>query len=457
MSHSGTAAADRHKVVIVGSGFGGLSAAKALKKADVDIKLIARTTHHLFQPLLYQVATGIISEGEIAPATRVILRKQKNAQVLLGDVTRIDLNTKTVRSELLGHTYVTPFDSLIIAAGAGQSYFGNDHFAEFAPGMKSIDDALELRGRILGAFEQAERSSDPVRREKLLTFVVVGAGPTGVEMAGQIAELADHTLKGTFRHIDSTKARVILLDAAPAVLPPMGEKLGKKAQARLEKMGVDIQLKAMVTDVDRNGITVKDPDGTLRRIESACKVWSAGVSASPLGRDLAAQSEVELDRAGRVKVLPDLSIPGYPDVFVVGDMAAVEGVPGMAQGAIQGAHYAAKAIISGLKGADPAGREPFSYFDKGSMATVSKFSAVAKIGPLEFGGFIAWLAWLFLHLIYLVGFKTKIVTMLSWTVTFLGRNRGQLTITEQQAYARTRIEELEEIAASVQDTEKAAS
>ena len=457
MSHPGATPSDRHKVVIIGSGFGGLTAAKALKHADVDIKMIARTTHHLFQPLLYQVATGIISEGEIAPATRVILRKQKNAQVLLGDVTRIDLETKTVRSELLGHTYITPFDSLIVAAGAGQSYFGNDHFAEWAPGMKSIDDALELRGRILGAFEQAERSSDPARREKLLTFVVVGAGPTGVEMAGQIAELADHTLKGAFRHIDSTKARVILLDAAPAVLPPMGEKLGKKAQDRLEKMGVEIQLNAMVTDVDRNGITVKDPDGTMRRIEAACKVWSAGVSASPLGRDLADQSGVELDRAGRVKVLPDLSIPGHPNVFVVGDMAAVEGVPGMAQGAIQGGRYAAKAIAAGLKGADPEEREPFKYFDKGSMATVSRFSAVAKIGPLEFGGFIAWLSWLVLHLVYLVGFKTKLVTLLSWTVTFLSTKRGQLTITEQQAYARIRIEELEEIAASVQESEKAAS
>ncbi len=457
MSHPGATASDRHKVVIIGSGFGGLTAAKELKKADVDIKLIARTTHHLFQPLLYQVATGIISEGEIAPATRVILRDQRNAQVLLGDVTRIDLEAKTVRSELLGHTYVTPFDSLIIAAGAGQSYFGNDHFAEFAPGMKSIDDALELRGRILGAFEQAERSSDPARREKLLTFVVVGAGPTGVEMAGQIAELADHTLKGAFRHIDSTKARVILLDAAPAVLPPMGEKLGKKAQARLEKMGVEIQLNAMVTDVDRNGITVKDPDGTMRRIEAACKVWSAGVSASPLGRDLAEQSDVELDRAGRVKVMPDLSIPGHPNVFVIGDMAAVEGVPGMAQGAIQGAKYAAKAVAAGLKGADPAEREPFNYFDKGSMATVSRFNAVAKVGPVEFGGFIAWLAWLGLHLVYLIGFKNKIVTVLSWTITFLSTNRGQLTITEQQAYARTRIEELEDIAAAGQDTEKAAS
>ncbi|TFV58006.1 NAD(P)/FAD-dependent oxidoreductase [Mycobacterium sp. PS03-16] len=454
MSHPGATPTDRHKVVIIGSGFGGLSAAKTLKRADVDIKLIARTTHHLFQPLLYQVATGIISEGEIAPATRVVLRKQQNVQVLLGDVTHIDLENRLVHSELLGHDYATPYDSLIVAAGAGQSYFGNDHFAEWAPGMKSIDDALELRGRILGAFEQAERSSDPKRREKLLTFVVVGAGPTGVEMAGQIAELADYTLKGTFRHIDSTSARVILLDAAPAVLPPMGEKLGKKAAARLEKMGVEIQLNAMVTDVDRNGITVKDPDGTHRRIESACKVWSAGVSASPLGRDLAAQCEVEVDRAGRVKVLPDLSIPGHPNVFVVGDMAAVEGVPGMAQGAIQGARYAAKLIKNEIKGANPDFRQPFEYFDKGSMATVSRFSAVAKVGPLEFGGFIAWLAWLALHLVYLVGFKTKLVTLISWTVTFLSTKRGQLTITEQQAYARTRIEELEEIAAAVTETER---
>jgi len=456
VSHPGATPTDRHKVVIIGSGFGGLTAAQKLKHADVDIKLIAKTTHHLFQPLLYQVATGIISEGEIAPPTRLILRNQHNCQVVLGEVTHIDLANKTVDSVLLGHTYRTPYDSLIIAAGAGQSYFGNDHFAEWAPGMKTIDDALELRGRILGAFEQAERSSDPVRRDKLLTFVVVGAGPTGVEMAGQIAEMADHTLKGAFRHIDSTKARVILLDAAPAVLPPMGAKLGKKAQDRLEKMGVEIQLNAMVTDVDRNGITVKDPDGTVRRIESACKVWSAGVSASPLGRDLANQSDTEIDRAGRVKVLPDLSIPGHPEVFVVGDMAFVEGVPGMAQGAIQGGKYAANLIKAELKGADPAGREPFKYFDKGSMATVSRFNAVAKVGKIEFGGFIAWLAWLALHLVYLVGFKSKIVTLLSWTVTFLGRNRGQLTITEQQAYARTRIEQLEEIAAAVDD-EKAAS
>ncbi len=440
----------RHQVVIIGSGFGGLNAAKRLRRADVDIKLIARTTHHLFQPLLYQVATGIISEGEIAPPTRVVLRRQRNVQVLLGDVTHIDLAGKFVVSELLGHTYETPYDSLIVAAGASQSYFGNDHFAEFAPGMKSIDDALELRGRILSAFEAAERSNDPERRRKLLTFTVVGAGPTGVEMAGQIAELADYTLRGAYRHIDSTRARVILLDAAPAVLPPMGEKLGNRAAARLEKLGVEIQLGAMVTDVDRDGITVKDSDGTVRRIESACKVWSAGVAASPLGRDLARQSSVEVDRAGRVKVLPDLSIPGHPDVFVVGDMAAVDGVPGVAQGAIQGGKYAARTIRAELDGANPAAREPFQYFDKGSMATVSRFSAVAKIGPLEFSGFIAWLMWLVLHLVYLIGFKTKITTLLSWTVTFLSTRRGQLTITEQQAFARTRLEQLAVLAAEAQ-------
>jgi NADH dehydrogenase len=456
MSHPGATPSDKHRIVIIGSGFGGLNAAQKLKRADVDIKLIAKTTHHLFQPMLYQVATGIISEGEIAPPTRVILRKQKNCQVLLGEVTHIDLARQTVDSLLLGHTYRTPYDTLIVAAGAGQSYFGNDHFAEWAPGMKTIDDALELRGRILGAFEQAERSSDPERREKLLTFVVVGAGPTGVEMAGQIAELADNTLKGAFRHIDSTGARVILLDAAPAVLPPMGEKLGLRAAARLEKLGVEIQLGAMVTDVDRNGITVKRNDGTVDRIECATKVWSAGVAASPLGKILADQSGAEIDRAGRIKVLPDLTIPGHPNVFAVGDMALVDGVPGQAQGAIQGARYAARLVNAELKGADPTAREPFKYFDKGSMATVARYSAVAKVGPLEFGGFIAWLAWLFLHLIYLVGFRARLTTAVSWIGTFLGSQRGQLTITEQQAYARTRIEQLEEIVESVEET-KAAS
>ncbi|MET0197212.1 MAG: NAD(P)/FAD-dependent oxidoreductase [Rhodococcus fascians] len=438
----------RHHVVVIGSGFGGLFGVKALKKADVDITLVAKTTHHLFQPLLYQVATGILSVGEIAPTTRVILRKQKNAEVLMGEVLDIDLSAKTVTSKLLERVTVTHFDSLIVAAGAQQSYFGNDHFAEFAPGMKTIDDALELRGRILGAFEQAELSNDQEERDRLMTFVVVGAGPTGVELAGQIAELADRTLDGAFRNIDPRDARVILLDAAPAVLPPMGEKLGKKAADRLEKLGVEIQLNAMVTDVDNDGLTVKEKDGTTRRIEAQCKVWSAGVQGSALGKQLADQSESETDRAGRVIVEPDLTVKGHPNVFVVGDLMSVKDVPGMAQGAIQGANYAAKQIKASLKGEDPSQRQPFKYFDKGSMATVSRFNAVAKVGKLEFGGFIAWVMWLALHLYYLVGYRSRITTVISWFVTFLGRGRAQMASTEQQVFARLAIEQLNSIEAS---------
>ncbi|KQU03114.1 NADH dehydrogenase [Rhodococcus sp. Leaf7] len=433
----------RHRVVVIGSGFGGLFGTQALKRADVDVTLIARTTHHLFQPLLYQVATGILSVGEIAPATRVILRKQKNAEVLMGDVETIDLTSKTVTSRLLERETVTHFDSLIVAAGAQQSYFGNDHFAEFAPGMKTIDDALELRGRILGAFEQAELSTDPAERERLMTFVVVGAGPTGVELAGQISELANRTLDGAFRNIDARDAKVVLLDAAPAVLPPMGKKLGEKAAKRLEKLGVDIQLNAMVTGVDNDGLTVKEKDGTERRIEAQCKVWSAGVQASPLGKQLADQSDgTEVDRAGRVVVEPDLTIKGHPEVFVVGDMMSVKDVPGMAQGAIQGAKYAVKQIKASLDGQSPAERKPFSYFDKGSMATVSRFSAVCKVGKLEFGGFIAWVAWLGLHLFYQVGYRNRLTTVISWFVTFLGRGRAQMASTEQQVFARLAIEQL---------------
>jgi NADH dehydrogenase len=446
-----TAVSTRHRVVVIGSGFGGLFATQRLKKADVDVTLIARTTHHLFQPMLYQVATGIISEGEIAPATRVILRKQANAQVLMGNVEGIDLDKKVVTSRLLERITETPFDSLIIAAGADQSYFGNDHFAQFAPGMKTIDDALELRGRILGAFEQAELSEDHEERARLLTFVVVGAGPTGVELAGQIAEMSAKTLKGTFRNIDPTESRVILLDAAPAVLPPMGKNLGTKAAKRLEEMGVEIQLNAMVVDLDYDGLVVKEKDGSTRRIESQCKVWSAGVAASPLGKQLAEQSGVELDRAGRVKVEPDLSIPGHPNVFVVGDMMSVENVPGQAQGAIQGGRYAADAIKAELKGGTPADREPFKYWDKGSMATISKFSAVMSVPVpglkknFETEGFFAWLGWLLLHLVYIVGFRNRLTTIVDWSFAFLTRGRSQLTITEQQVLARNAMDQLAQI------------
>ncbi|EOM75053.1 NAD(P)/FAD-dependent oxidoreductase [Rhodococcus rhodnii] len=437
---SGTQPTHRPRVVVVGSGFGGLFTTQALEKADVDVTMIARTTHHLFQPLLYQVATGILSVGDIAPANRLVLRKQKNATVLLGDVTNIDVTARTVTSNVLGRETVTPYDWLVVAAGSGQSYFGNDQFAEFAPGMKTIDDALELRGRILGAFELAELTTDPDERRRLLTFVVVGAGPTGVELAGQIAELAHRTLRGAFRHIDPREAHVIVLDGADAVLPVYGGKLSRTARSDLEKLGIEVQLGALVVDVDSTGLVVKDKDGTERRIEARTKVWSAGVQASPLGRVIADQTDAEVDRAGRLLVNPDLTVPGHPEVFVVGDMMSLDKLPGLAQVAMQGGRYAAKQIVAGTRGESPAARPPFKYFDKGSMATISRFNAVAQVGKLEITGFIGWIAWLFIHLMYLVGFRNRLSTLISWTVTFLGRSRAQMASTEQQVFARLAID-----------------
>ncbi|MGY1915946.1 NAD(P)/FAD-dependent oxidoreductase [Blastococcus sp. SYSU DS0973] len=430
----------RPRVVIVGSGFGGLFAARALGKAPVDITLIGKTAQHLFQPLLYQVATGILSEGEIAPATREVLRRQKNTRVVLGEVTEIDVAARTVSSEILGRKTVYPYDELIVAAGAGQSYFGNDQFAEFAPGMKSIDDALELRGRIFGAFELAEIATDPAEVDRLLTFVVVGAGPTGVEMAGQIAELARRTLPRDFRNINPTGARVILLDAAPAVLPSFGKKLGDRARRQLNAIGVDVQLGAMVTGVDADGLEVKDADGQVRRIQAATKIWAAGVQASELGRMLGEQTGAEVDRAGRISVKPDLTLPGHPEIHVVGDMMALDKLPGVAQVAIQGGRYAAEAIERRIAGKAP--QQPFRYFDKGSMATISRFSAVADIGTFKFSGFIAWVLWLVVHLMYIVGFKNRITTVLHWMVSFLGRGRSERVATQQQVYGRLALEQL---------------
>src|SRR3954464_4009663 len=428
----------RPRVVIVGTGFGGLFAARRLRNAPVDITLIGKTSHHLFQPLLYQVATGILSEGEIAPATREILKRHENTRVVLGEVVGVDLAAQTVTSTILGRTTVHPYDELIVAAGAGQSYFGNDRFAEFAPGMKSIDDALELRGRIFGAFELAELATDQAEIDRLMTFVVVGAGPTGVEMAGQIAELAHRTLRKDFRNIDPTTARIILLDAAPMVLPSFGERLGGRARRQLGDIGVEVQLGAMVTNVDENGIDVKDADGQVRRINAATKIWAAGVQASPLGRQLADQSGAAVDRAGRISVQPDLTLPGHPEVHVVGDMMSLDKLPGVAQVAIQGGKYAADAIKRRLAGQPPA--KPFHYFDKGSMATISRFSAVADIGRFRFSGFIAWVLWLVVHLFYIVGFKSRITTVLHWAVSFLGRGRSQRVATQQQVYGRLALE-----------------
>lgn len=433
---------DRHQVVVIGSGFGGLFGTKALKHADVDVTMVAKTTHHLFQPLLYQVATGILSQGEIAPPTREILHAQKNATVLLGEVTDIDLERRTVTSELLGRQTTVGYDSLIVAAGAGQSYFGNDQFAEFAPGMKSIDDALELRGRIFGAFEMAELAAqrgEPF--EHLLTFVVVGAGPTGVELAGQIAELANRTLKRDFKNVSTRHARVILVDAAPQVLPPFGAKLGEKAKSALEKLGIEVVLGAMVTNVDERGLEWKFKDGRTERIESVTKIWAAGVQASPLGKTLSEQTGAPLDRAGRIAVNPDLTLPGHPEVFVVGDMISLDHLPGVAQVAIQGAKYAAKEIEGRLKGKPSQG--PFKYFDKGSMATISRFKAVASIGSIKLTGFVAWLMWLAVHLVYITGFKNRITAVLHWLVSFLGRGRSERTTTLQQIFGRSALERIE--------------
>ena len=435
-------ASARHRVVVIGSGFGGLFATKALRRAEVDVTIVDKTSHHLFQPLLYQVATGILSEGEIAPPTRDILRRQANARVLLGNVETIDLAARTVTHEILGKRTVTPYDSLIVAAGSSQSYFGNDHFAEFAPGMKTIDDALELRGRIFGAYELAELEEDPLAVDAWLTFVVVGAGPTGVEMAGQIAELSRRTLKSNFRSIDPSTTRVVLLDAADKVLGTFGDELSAHARAELEDMGVEVQLGAMVVDVDDHGIEVKDvgagASGGTRRIEARTKIWAAGVAASPLGAQLAEQSGAELDRSGRVQVERDLTLPGHPEVYVIGDMMGLDRLPGVSPVAIQGAKHAARSIRARVEGRPTDA--PFRYFDKGSMATISRFRAVASIGRLRLRGFPAWVAWLGLHLLYLTAFKNRITALLHWSVSFIGRGRSERTATYQQVVARNELQ-----------------
>ena len=432
----------RPHVVIIGSGFGGLFAAQALAKAEVDITLVSKTGSHIFQPLLYQVATGILSTGEIAPATRDILRSQPNVTTLLSEVTRINLASRTITGEKLAKVTVLKYDYLVVAAGAGQSYFGNEHFATFAPGMKTIDDALELRARIFGSLEIAELTQSEDERRALMTFVVVGAGPTGVEMAGQIAELTRHTLVKSFRRIDTRQCRVLLLDAAQAVLAPFGPNLSAAAKKELEKHGVEVMLGAMVTNVDATGLDVKHSDGTEERILASCKVWAAGVQASPLGRTLAEQSGAELDRAGRIAVNPDLTLPGHPEVFVVGDMINLDKLPGVAQVAIQGGRYAAKKIAGEVSGS-PVGA-PFKYFDKGSMAVISRFGAITKMGKIEITGFIAWVAWLFVHILYVVGFKHRITTLLHWAITFIGQGRSERVTTEQQLVGRLAVAQLGE-------------
>jgi NADH:ubiquinone reductase (H+-translocating) len=449
--------AQRHRVVIVGGGFGGLFAAKFLRRAPVQTTLIDRANHHTFQPLLYQVATGILSEGSVAPPLREVLRRHRNVTVELAHVTGIDLQARTVTAvRLLGAELVVPYDSLIVAAGASGSYFGHDEFAQFAPGMKTIDDALELRARIFGAFEMAETEPDPDARRAWMTFAVVGAGPTGVEMAGQIAELSRRSLKRNFRNIDPADARVLLFDGGDAPLANFGEKLSTIATREIERTGVQLRLHSRVTDVSSNAIVVHGPNGE-ERIVCRTKVWAAGVQASPLGAMLAKASGAEIDHAGRVKVLPDCTLPGHPEVFVVGDMIALNDLPGVAEVAMQSGIYAARTIkrraegesrrtaVDGSGAAHDASTrgtiaggaaKPFVYHDLGSMATISRFRAIVSFKGLEFGGFPGWLMWAFVHLTFLTGFKNRFTALLKWLSAFIGSSRDERTITMHQVSAR---------------------
>jgi NADH dehydrogenase len=428
--------APRHRVVIIGAGFGGLFAARALRSAPVDVTVIDRTNHHLFQPLLYQVATGVLSEGDIAPPTRDVLRKEKNTRVLLGEVVQIDLAAHEVVLQTLGRRSRVAFDSLIVAAGAAQSYFGHDEFAAHAPGMKTIDDALELRGRIFGAFEMAELESELERRDTWLTFAIVGGGPTGVELAGQIAELSRRALKRNYRTFNPKVSRIVLLEAGDAILASFPESLQRRARRDLERLGVEVWLGRRVTGIDVGGLDVQDRDGSAGRVEASTKVWAAGVQASPLGASLAEQSGAEVDQAGRVAVLPDCTLQGHPRVFVVGDLMSLDGLPGVAEVAMQAGHHAGRTILRRLKGDLEA--RPFRYRDLGTMATIARFRAVVTVGRVRVAGFAGWVMWLFVHLAFLTGFKNRFAAVLNWAVAFLGRGRRQRTITEQQVFARTR-------------------
>ena len=430
----------RHRVVVIGSGFGGLFGTQALKRADVDVTLIAKTTHHLFQPLLYQVATGILSEGEIAPATREVLARQRNARVLLGNVTHIDLAAKTVTSRVLDRDTVTALRHPARRGRRGPVLLRQRPLRAVRPGHE-VDRRRPRAPRPDLRFVRVGRAaSTPKEIERLMTFVVVGAGPTGGgDGRPDRRAVPSHAAQGLPQHRHQPGAHRAA-GRRPAVLAAFGDQLGAKAAKRLAEIGVEVQLGAKVTGVDATGIDVEDADGTQRRIESVCKVWAAGVQASELGAQLAEQSGAQLDRAGRVAVNDDLTLPGHPEVFVVGDMASLKGYPGVAQVAIQGSRYAAEQIKRRLAGKEPKG--PFEYHDKGSMATISRFSAVASIGNLRFTGFVAWLLWLAVHLVYIIGFKHRLTTLLHWAVSFLGRGRSERTVTEQQVFARTAIEQL---------------
>ena len=418
-----------HRVIILGGGFGGLYAARSLRKAPVEVTLIDRRNFHLFQPLLYQVATGSLSPGEICAPLRSILSRQKNTRVLLGEVTDLDPRARKV---ILHDGAGFEYDSLIVATGSQSFYFGHDSWREWAPSLKSVEEATAIRHKILYAFEAAERATDPDERRSWLTFAIVGGGPTGVELAGALGEIARHTLKHDFRSIDPKDARILLLDGAPRVLTALPEDLSSHAEESLRRLGVRVRTRMMVTEVDGAGIAFRKPDGEVERLSARTVLWAGGVHVSGFGRMLAERTGAQSDRGGRLAVNPDLTLPGYPDIYIVGDLAQIAGpdglpLPGVAQVAMQGGAYAAQAITSRLRGKREIA--PFVYFDKGDLAVIGRAAAVARIFGLRLHGLIAWLVWLFVHIMYLVQFESRLLVFIQWGFLYLTFSRGARLIT----------------------------
>lgn len=424
--------ADPHRVVILGGGFGGLYAAQKLKHAPVQLTIIDRRNFHLFQPLLYQVATGALSPGEISAPIRGLLAKHKNTQVLLGDAADINPAAKCI---LLKDGAEVGYDTLIVATGSQSSYFGNDQWKEWAPPLKSVEDATAIRHKILWAFEAAERAQNIADRQAWLTFVIVGAGATGVELAGSLGEIANETLKHDFRSIRPQDARIIVLDGAPRTLMAYPEDLSRKAEEQLVRLGVRVRSGVKVVGVDSTGVAIQTTAGLDEHIAARTVIWAAGVAVSDFGRVLAQRTGAETDRGGRIKVTPNLAIPTHPDIFVVGDLAYSTGedgkpLPGVAQVAMQGGVYVAKAITERLKGRP---LQPFKYFNKGDMAVIGRGAAVANTFGLHLSGLAAWLAWLFIHLLYLVEFQSRVVVLVQWGFLYLSHSRSALLITGHTA------------------------
>ncbi|MEL6775828.1 MAG: NAD(P)/FAD-dependent oxidoreductase [Cyanobacteria bacterium J06597_16] len=416
-----------HHVVIVGGGFGGLYAAKALGKANVQVTLIDKRNFHLFQPLLYQVATGGLSAGDISSPLRAILSKQKNVQVLMGEVTGLDPKAQMV---VLKNGETVGYDSLIVATGSSHHYFGKDEWSDIAPGMKTIEDALEVRRRIFLAFEAAEKETDPALREALLTFFVVGGGPTGVELSGAIAELAYETLREDFRSINPGETKVVLLEGMDRVLPPYPGDLSVAAKKSLEKLGVEVRTNTLVTNIDGDTVTLKNGDN-VEEVQAFTVLWAAGIKASPMGKAIAAQTGAELDRIGRVIVEPDLSVPGYPNLFIAGDLAHYahnsDGpIPGTAATAMQQGNYLADSIKRRVAKKDVSA---FEYKDNGSLAVIGRNEAVANLGFANLSGFPAWIIWIFVHIYYLIEFDNKLLVMLQWGWHYFTSQRGARLIT----------------------------